>query len=102
GARDSARLIELRNAVGQHLGMDAKIADPAFEQQRANRVGHAADTYLQAGAVINLAGDEARNGLVDLGWLRVGQLRRRLVVALDDVVDLADMDAVPVSEDIRQ
>ena len=102
GAGDAAGLVELDDAVGQHLGVHAEVADAAFQQQRADRIRHAADADLQAGAILDLGCDPARDGAVDLGRRRVRQLRGRLVVALDDVIDLADVNAVLLAEDVRQ
>ena len=82
--------------------MDAEIADAAFEQELADGVGHGADADLQTGAVADLARDVARDGAVDVAWRRVGQLQRRRRVALDHVVDFADMDPGALAVDIRQ
>ena len=63
--------------VGQHLGVDAEVADAAFRQQGADGVRHAADADLQAGAVLDLGGDQARDRAVDFGRRRVRQLGER-------------------------
>ena len=62
---------------------------PASAQQRADGVRHAADADLQAGAVLDLGGDQRGDLAVDVGRRRVADLGDRLVAAVDDVVDLA-------------
>ena len=66
----------------------------AFEQQGADRVRHAADADLQAGAVLDLGGDEAADGAVDIGDRRRRELGGRRAVTVDDDVDLTHVDAV--------
>ena len=73
-AGDEAGVEQVDQAVDQHLGVDAEVPDAAFRQQGADRVRHAADADLQAGAVLDLGGDEARDRAVDLGGRGVGQL----------------------------
>ena len=81
--------------------MDAQVLHAAFEQQRADGVGHAADADLQAGAILDL-GAICRATVRSISVGSVGQLRGRLLVALDDVVDLADVHAVLRAVDVGQ
>ena len=67
GAGDDTGLVEVDDAVGEHLGVDAEVAHAALEQQRADRVRHGADADLQAAAVLDLGGDQLRHRAVDLG-----------------------------------
>ena len=101
-AGDPSRLIEVGQSVGHHLGVDAQVLHAAFEQDGAHGVGHGADAHLQAVAVLDLGGDEPthRGVYVADGW--IGQLRCGGVVALDDVVHLADVDAGLLAVDVRQ
>ncbi len=82
--------------------MYAKIANAAFEQQRADRIWHAANADLQAGTILDLGGDATGHCGIDFGRLWIGQFRRRIVVAFDDVIDLAYVNPVLVSIDIGQ
>jgi hypothetical protein len=88
GPGDDAGAVEVDDAVGEHLGVDAEVAHPAVAQQRADRVRHRADADLEAAAVLDL-GDQRRDGAVGFGGRQVRDLRRRPVVARDPVVDLA-------------
>jgi hypothetical protein len=80
----------------------AQVLHAALEQERAHGVGHGADAHLQAVAVFDLRGDEPSHRGVHVadGW--IGQLRRGGVVAFDDVVHLADVDAGLLAVDVRQ
>ena len=51
---------------------------PASCSERADRVRHAADADLEAGAVLDLGGDQRRHLAVDLAGLGVRELRQRL------------------------
>ena len=92
--------VEVDQPVHQHLGMDAEVADAAFRQEGADGARHAADADLQAGPVLDFGGDEARDGAVDLGGRGGGQLGDGLMVAFDDVVHLAQMNAVLDAENV--
>ncbi len=77
------------HAVGEELGVDAQVL--VVGQVLQHRVGDAADTHLQGGAV----GDHAGNVLADLEvQLGTAALRRQRngVVHLDDAVQPADVD----------
>ena len=93
--------VQVDDAVGEHLGVDAEVAHAALEQQRADRVRHRADADLQARAVVDLGRDQAGDRAIDVGRRRVRQLRERLTAAFDDVVDLADVQAVLDAVDVR-
>ena len=102
GARDASGLVQVGHAVGHHLRMHAKIAHPAFEQERTDGIGHAADADLQAVAVVDFSRDQPPHRGVDLAGWRIRQFGRRGVVALDHVVDLADVHARLFTIDIGQ
>ena len=82
--------------------MHAKIAHPAFEKERTDGIGHAADADLQAVAVVDFSRDQPPHRGVDLAGWRIRQFGRRGVVALDHVVDLADVHARLFTIDIGQ
>ena len=99
---DAAGVVQLDQALGEHLGVDADVLDPALLQEGAHGIGHAADANLQARAVLDLAGDLRRHRPVDRARRRVGQLGGRRVIALDDVVDLVAVDVVAFAVAVRQ
>ena len=100
--RDASGLVEVGEAVGHHLRMDAEVADAAVEQERADRIRHAADADLQAVAVFDVRRDEPPHRAIDRRRRRIRQLRRGRVVALDDVVHFAHVHARLVAVDVRQ
>ena len=102
GAGDDAGLVEVDDAVGEHLGVHAEVAHAALEQQRADGVRHRADADLQAGAVLDLGGDQPRDGVIDVGGRRVRDLGGGPVVTLDDVVDVALVHGVLEPVEVRQ
>ena len=70
--RDHARLDEVDDAVGEHLGVDAEV--DLVEQAREDGVGNGADAHLECSAV----GDEGRDVRRDRGLDGVG-IRRRVI-----------------------
>src|SRR6516225_4565960 len=80
--------------------MDSQILHSRFQQQGAYRVGHAADSDLKTGAVLHFGGNEPGHDAVNIVRLRIRQLRARLVIALDDELDLAEVNAVVSAEDV--
>src|SRR5262249_42944057 len=92
----------LNDTVGEHFGVHAEILDAALFEQRADRVRHGADADLDAVAVLDLADDPLGDRAVGVAWGRIAQLRRRQIVTVDDVVDLADMHGVAVAIDVGQ
>jgi len=46
GAGDDAGAVEVDDAVGEHLGVNAEVAHAALTQQRADRVRHRSDADL--------------------------------------------------------
>ena len=94
---DAARLVDIDKAVAEHLGMHPEVAQVGGGDQFADGVGHGADAELQAGAVLDLGNDDLGDLLVDIGDLRLRQAEHLLVVALDDGVDLGDMDLLLVA-----
>ena len=63
GVGDDALVVEVDDALAEHLGVDAEVVLLVQEQQ--HRVGDAADAELQAGAVVDEAGDVLADGLFD-------------------------------------
>ena len=102
GTGHDAGLVEIDDPVGEHLGVDAEVAHAALQQQRAHGIRHRADADLQTRAVFDLAGDQSRHGTVGISRCRVRQLGHRLTVTFDDVVDLADVEAVLDAVHVRQ
>jgi len=76
--------------------MDAEIAHAAFQEQSADRIRHAADPDLKTGAILHLGGDAPRDQAIDVARRRVRQFRCREIIAVDEVVDFAHVDAVAV------
>src|ERR1700716_497507 len=101
-AVDATRPVKLQNTVGEHFGVHAQMANAALQQERTYRIGHPANTNLQARAVFNLGGNSSRDLPIDVGGWRIRQLCRRLMIAFDDVVDLAQMYAVVLAVHIRE
>ena len=64
-------LVEVDDAVGEHLGVDAEVAHAALHQERAHGVRHRADADLQARAVVDLARDQPGDRAVGIGRRRV-------------------------------
>ena len=77
-----------------------KILHSAFQQQAAYGVGHAADPDLKTGAILDFGCNAPSHHAVNLARLRIGQLRARLMIALNDEIDLAHMHAVVFAEDV--
>ena len=59
------RLDQSHDAVGKHLGMDAKITPPMEELE--HRIRNAADPELQTGPVLHECGDVLADPAIDLG-----------------------------------
>ena len=80
--------------------MDSQVFRATVHQQRANGVGHATDSNLKTGTILDFGGNAPCHYAVNLVWLRIRQLRTRLVIALDDEVDLARVHPVVVAEGV--
>ena len=96
--------MQVHDAVDHHLRVDAEVALlPGCEQLRDD-VGHAADTGLQRGAVVDELLDVLRNRPVLFGDRLLRQLEHG-AVRLDDAVDLRNVDAIAAeaaeTEDVR-
>src|SRR4051794_16786672 len=102
GAGDDAGAVEIDDAVGEHLGVDAQLTHAALAQQRADGVRHRSDADLQAAAVLDLGGDQLRDGAVGIAGRQVWDLRKGPVVARDHVVDLALVHRVSDTVEARQ
>ncbi len=89
GVGDDALVVEVDDALAEHLGVDAEVV--LLVQEHEDGVGDAADAELQAGAVLHEAGDVAADRLLHRTYPGGRQLDDRLV-ALDDRVDLVEMD----------
>ena len=74
---------------------------PLSSNNAAHGVWHAADPDLQTGAILDFSRNPPRNCAVDLARLRIGQFRARLMIALNDEIDLADVHAVVFAEHVR-
>ena len=73
--------------------MDAKIAQGRLLQQRGDRIGHAANAHLQAGAIFDLLCDQGCYRAVNLRRFGIGQFGRWHIIALNHVIHLAAMHA---------
>ena len=82
--------------------MHAEIVDAALQKQRTYGVRHTADADLQASSILDLAGDQAGDGPVDLGWRRAREFGSRLVIALDQIINLASMYAILLAIHVGQ
>ena len=92
---DLARLVQAHQPGREHLRVHAVAAAVALGEQRGDRPGHGADAGLQRGAF----GDERARALGDraVGVAGRGVVeRQRLGVALDQQVDLVDVQRVRV------
>src|SRR3954469_5429391 len=75
GAGDDASAVEVDDAVGEPLGVDAQLTHAALAHQRADGVRHRSDADLQAAAVVDLGGDQLRDGAVGIAGSQVRDLR---------------------------
>jgi hypothetical protein len=82
GPGEDSSTVEVDDAVGEHFRMHTQVAHAAPEQERADGVRHRADADLQAAAVLDLVGDQQRDGVIDVGGRRVWHLRGGPVVTL--------------------
>ncbi|EKD39175.1 MAG: hypothetical protein ACD_75C00486G0001, partial [uncultured bacterium] len=94
---DAACLVDIDEAVAEHLRMHSQVAQIGGGDQFADGIGHGADAELQAGAVLDLGNDDLGDPLINIGNLRLGQAEHLLMLALDDGVDLRDMDLLLVT-----
>ncbi len=90
-----ARLVELHQAVGEHLRVDAVVAAVTLGEQAGDRRGDRADPRLKRRSVVEVGAGVLGDRALGLGWLGGGQ-RERLLVALDEQVDLVEMQSVAV------
>src|SRR5947209_8372355 len=81
--------------------MNAEVLHSTFHQQAAHGVGHAANTDLKAGSVLYFGDDAPPHIAVNLARLRIGQLRTRLIIAVNNEIDLAYMHAIVFAEGVR-
>ena len=61
-------------------------------------LGHAADTDLNTGTILDFGCDAPCHYAVNLARVRVGQLRAWLMISLDNEIDLVYMNAVLFAE----
>ena len=87
-----ARLVELEIRVGAQLRVHPQVLQVRLGNERAHHVGHGPDAQLNGGSVGEEGHNMARDGPVHLGGRRGGELGQRGVVALHDMVHLADVD----------
>ena len=81
--------------------MHAEIGNRRGREQLADRIGHRADSNLDACAARNFGRDQLGDFLIDGVRGRIFQLRHRARAALDHSVDIADMNRVLDSENVR-
>src|SRR5215469_15399122 len=81
--------------------MDPQILHSAFQQQRAHGVGHATDSDLKTGAILDFGGNAPCHDAVNVVRLRIRQLGAGLVIPLNDEIDLADVHTVFLAECVR-
>ena len=73
--------------------MYAEILQVGFRNHGTDRIRHAADAQLQAGAIRDLLHDQLGHRAVNVGRRTAGaQLRDRRVLTLDDHIYLGDVD----------
>ena len=82
--------------------MDAKIAPSGFQQQATHGVRHAADTHLQAGAILHFSRDLMRHGAVHVGGRGIDQNDMRRGSGVDHEIHFADMHAILDAKHIGQ
>ena len=94
GAGQLACTGDVDEGIDIHLGVYAQIGQVGLCDQGADCVRHTADAQLEAGTVRDLLNDQLCNGVVNLGRSGSTHLTERRVVALDDHVDLGDVNRV--------
>ncbi len=94
--RHLAGLMQAHQTAREHLRVDAVVAAVALRQDRRDHRRDAADTGLQRAAVADEGSRVGRDAALGLGRLGLGQ-GQRCVVALDEPVDLIDVQAVHVA-----
>lgn len=99
---NAAGLVEIDDPLSQHFRVHPEIAYATIEQQGTYRIRHGADTDLDAGTILNLRGNLPRDDSIGVAGWSARQLWRWPVIALDDVIDFTDMNAVLFAIEIRQ
>src|ERR1019366_7106035 len=90
---DLAGLVQLHQAVGEHLAVDAVPAAGALGQFGGHHVGDGPDADLQGGAVGDVSAGLGGDGVVDLVGRSLGQ-GEGLCVVLDHHVDQVEGQGV--------
>lgn len=78
----------------QPAGAERKRVDDLARVQRLAPAGNPAGAIKLAEAVLYFSGNSACHCAIDLTRRWIWQLRQWLVIAFDDVIDFADMDAI--------
>ena len=91
--RQLARLVKLKEGVGNGAGVAAEVALIGLREHLGNRIGYAAHAERQHRAVRNLLDHQLGDGDVRFARLAVGAKRQRLMLALDNIVRLGEVDA---------
>jgi hypothetical protein len=83
--------------IDEHLRVTAQVLEVRLGDHHAHGVGHSADPQLNTGAVLHLLDDVPGHLPVHLRDGRRRNLGEWRVFALDDVVDLADVNGLFVA-----
>ena len=92
--RQLARLVELKERIGNGAGVAAEILLVGLGEHLGDRVGHAANAERQHRAVGDLIHHDLGDGDIGLAGRAVGAHGQRLMLALDDVVRFGQVHTV--------
>ena len=92
--RQLARLVELKERIGNGAGVAAEVLLVGLGEHLGDRVGHAAHAERQHRAVGDLIHHDLGDGDIGLAGRAVGAHGQRLMLALDDVVRFGQMHTV--------
>jgi hypothetical protein len=92
--RQLARLVELKEGVGNGAGVAAEVLLVGLGEHLGDRVGHAAHAERQHRAVGDLIHHDLGDGDIGLAGRAVGAHGQRLMLALDDVVRFGQVHTV--------
>lgn len=89
GVGDRAGVVQINQAVGKHLGMDAEVL-PVVEAGE-NGVGDSADAHLQGGTVGHQLRDDVSNLRLNRRWLLYG-VGTEGAIGVNELCDFAEVD----------
>lgn len=92
--RQLARLVKLKEGVGNGAGVAAEVLLVGLGEHLGDRVGHAAHAERQHRAVGDLIHHDLGDGDIGLAGRAVGAHGQRLMLALDDVVRFGQVHTV--------